>query len=170
MNFYEERLEEDREYEEHMTCSVPIMVRESFVKIPTRVFQSVTFNQWIGKARASVASYLFGFVIRAKMGNKIANHLYQKYYVEQRLLVSRFTQQGLAERLGYRDRRGVNNHMISLYEEGIFKVHEEPWNGRVLRVYEFGNWECVKGNYIENVYMWDKFLKLEAERTINRLC
>jgi len=170
MEYYEEVLDEDKEYEKCMIEVPPMIMRESFVKIPTSILRNPEYQKWRATARASVAEFLFGFVVRSRCGNLIADHLYKKYYREQGLLVARFTHQGLAERMGYRDRRGINNHMVVLEKEGIFKSRMEPWRNRKIKIYEFGTWANLQGcNYIENVYMYSKFHKLHAENNIGKL-
>lgn len=170
MEYYEEVLDEDREYEECMIKTPPMIVRESFIKIPTSIIRNPEYQKWRSTSRASVADFLFGFVIRNNCGNSIADFLYKRFYKEKKLLVARFTHQGLAERLGYKDRRGVNNHMIVLEKEGIFKTHIEPWRNRRIKIYEFGSWINVNGtNYIESVYMYNKFHNLHTEKKLEKL-
>lgn len=170
MHYHEEVFDEDKEYENHIVSCPPTIVRESFVKIPNKIIRNPFYQKWRATSRASVADFLFGFVIRNKCGNPIADHLYNEYYVKKKLLVARFTHQGLAERLGYKDRRGINNHMVVLEEEEVFKVHIEPWRNREIRVYEFGAWENLQGcNYIEIIHMHRKFSKILTEHNLEKL-
>lgn len=170
MDLHEEILDEDKEFEEYITKLPPMITKESFVKIPTVIMRNPLYQKWRSTSRASTAEFLFGFVIRASCNNNIAKMLYKKYYVEKHLLVARFTHQGLAERLGFKDRRGINNHMVMLEKEGIFKIHLEPWRNRQIRVYEFGSWHMSPGgNYEEIITMYSKFHKLAAEDNIARL-
>ena len=150
--------DENKEYEDCITKAPATVTKESFVKLPTRLMRNKFYQKWRGTQRASTAEFLMGFVIRKKYGNSIADKIYEEYYCKRQLLVARFTQQGLADRLGYKDCRGVNNHMTKLEKEGIFKVHDNRWNGRKLKIYEFGYWDDVTGNdYFEVIYMYKKF-------------
>lgn len=169
MDFYEERLEEDKEYEEFI-CEAPAYVEKiSYSKYPTKLQQNPLWQKWRATSRASVADFLFGFSIRKEMKNKIAAKIYYEFYRKRNIIAARFTQQGLAERLGYKDRRGVNNHMVKLAEEGIFKIHYMPWRDREIRVYEFGVWRVENDcDYLETIHMYTKFNKLWAEEKIRR--
>ena len=169
MRLHDERLDEDKEYEECIVNTPTTVETESFIKLPTRLMRNRFYQQWRCTKRASTAEFLFGFTIRKRCGNAIADLLYNKYYVEKKLLVARFTHQGLAERLGYKDRRGINNHMVELEKENIFTVHEEPWRDRSIRVYEFGTWDNKTGNdYFEIVHMYTKFNKMLATYAIEK--
>lgn len=169
MKFHEEVLDEDREFEECIVKSAPIIETESFIKLPSRLMRNCFYQQWRCTKRASTAEFLFGFTIRKKCGNAIADMLYDKYYIGEKLLVSRFTHQGLAERLGYKDRRGINNHMVDLEKEEIFKIHKEPWRNRIIRVYEFGTWDNKTGSdYFEIVHMYTKFNKILASYELEK--
>ena len=169
MEYHEEQLDEDKEYEECIVKTSPTFVIESFIKLPTRLMRNRFYQQWRCTKKASTAEFLFGFTIRKRCKNAIADMLFDKYYKEKKLLVARFTHQGLAERLGYKDRRGINNHMVALENEGIFKVHKEPWKNRILRIYEFGTWDNKTGNdYFEIIHMYTKFNKILADYEIEK--
>ena len=166
MEGYEEKkIRDDDEYERQL-CSVPPTIKIStYTKVATELIRNPLYQKWRGTARGSIAEFLYGFTIRARMNNAIADMLLENYYKEKRLLVARFTMQGLATRLGYKNRAGIINHMKVLEEEGIFKVHIEPWKGRNLRVYEFGYWDIAGvDTYFEVLHMHNKFHKLLAEK------
>ena len=142
---------------------------ESFIKLPTNIIRNPYYQKWRCMSRASIAEFLFGFVIRAKTGNRIADMMYEDFFLGKNLLVSRFTHQGLADRLQYRDRRGINNQMIQLEKEGIFKVTPVQWHGRVIRLYEFGTWKKENNQYNETIYMYKKFDDLLSNEVLQRL-
>jgi len=160
---------ENQEMEATLIKTPPTMTHDSYTKISTRMLRNPHYQAWRGTSRGSVADFLFGFTIRRKCGNAIADMLYDKYYVGKRLLVARFTQDGLAKLLGYKDRKSINKQMKLLEKEGIFKVHMEPWRGKKIRVYEFGYWENKTGtDYVEVLHFFCKFNKMLADEQLSR--
>lgn len=151
-DFVEDRSEEDKEFEELVLRTVPIEYQSPFWKLPYPFLRSNVFTKWITESKAQSWIRLYSCVIRADMNNKIASFLYHKYYVGKHKLVARFTQDGLAQSLGYKDRRGVNNHLVKLEKEGVIKIIPEKWNNRYIRVYDFGNWIEEDNTKIERIY------------------
>lgn len=164
----EKALRDDDIYEKHL-CSVPPMIEKvSYTKLATSMIRNPMYQKWRGTTRGSIAEFLYGFTIRAKLDNAIANMLYEKYYIGKKLLVARFTMHGIAKRLGYKNRSAIINHMKVLEEEEIFKVHIEPWRDRNLRIYEFGYWDIAgEDTYFEVLHMYNKFSKLLAEKKLH---
>lgn len=160
---------ENQEMEAALVKSPPTMVHDSYTKISTRMIRNPYYQAWRGTAAGSIADFLFGFAIRKKCGNAIADMLYEKYYRDKKLIVSRFTQEGLAKLLGYKNRKGVEKHMRALEKDGIFKIHMETWRNKKIRVYEFGYWENKTGtDYVEVLHFFCKFNKMLADSNLSK--
>jgi len=168
-DFVEDRSEEDKEYEDFILRTVPIEHQAPFWKIAYPFLRSNVFTQWITESKAQSWMRLFSCTIRADMNNKIASFLYHKYYVGKHKIVARFTQDGLAQSLGYKDRRGVNNHIVKLEKEGVIKVIPEKWNNRYIRVYDFGSWHEVDNTKIERLYFDSVMRKKIGELKLKEL-
>lgn len=168
-DFIEDRSEEDKEFEEFMAKTVPIEYQSPFLKIPCPFLRSNVFTRWITESKAQSWLRLYSFIIRAKMNNKIAAFLYDKYYIGKHKLVARFTQDGLAQSLEYKDRRGVNNHLVKLEKEGVIKIIPEKWNNRYIRVYDFGTWSEVDNSKIERLYFNSVMRKKIGELKLKEL-
>jgi hypothetical protein len=110
-------------------------------------------------------------VIRAKMNNRIADFIYKEYFIKRKLLASRFSQQGLAELLGYASKKGINNQLMKCEKEGVFRVEwlKVPWRKKKLKIYVFGSWENKTGNdHVETIDMFTKFKKEDAEKKLKK--
>lgn len=168
MKYEDDYFEEDKEFEECINKCPPVFKQASFVKEPMDIIRNVTYEKWRGSKRASTAWLLFGYTIRARCGNGIADAIYEKYYKKRKLIAARYTHQGLSEIMDYKDRRAIWNHLTACKKEGIFYVEEMPWTSRGrtrdIKIYVFGSWENVGGdNYIETVDMFTKFRKEDAD-------
>lgn len=167
MDFLEEREKEDIEFEQCINAVPGEFKQASFTMLPNSMHRNVPWQKWRGSPKASTVWWLVGYIIRAKIGNPIADRIYEKYYKKRHLLVARYTQQSIAEIFGYRDRRAVNNHLMACKNEGIFRVEELPWGNRKIKIYIFGSWENKTGcNYIETFDMFNKFKKLDGNRKL----
>lgn len=167
MVFFEKRLDEDVEFENCISKQPGKVSMSSFTMTPNDIHRNITWEKWRGTPKASTVWLLIGYIIRKRMNNPIADKIYENYYKERHLLVARYTQQGLANMFGYRDRRGINNHLKACERDSIFKIEEMPWGNRTIRIYIFGSWENKTGcNYVETFDMFTKFRKEDADKRI----
>ena len=142
---------------------------ESFVKLPNALVRNPLYQKWRGTARGSLAEFLLGYIIRGRTNSPVANKILDEFYIEKRLLVARFDNDTLAQKLGYKDRRGIIRHITQLQEEGIIKIHDiNNWYDYKVRLFEVGKWKMDKQNrYIEIIHMYSKFHKMLAEKNLN---
>ena len=165
----EERDEEDEEYEKCIIETPGEFSHASFTMIPNDIHRNITWARWRSRPRASTAWLLIGCIIRKEMKNKLADAIYKEYFLKRKLLVARYTQQGLAELFGYADRRAISNQLVKCEKEGIFKIEMMPWRNKKKRIYIFGSWENTTGiHHVETIDMFTKFRKEEAERKLKK--
>lgn len=165
--FEDGRTEEDREFEIELKKYAAIEYRAPFLKIPIPMLRSNIFIQWLTSAKAQSWFRLYSYIIRAKMSSKMASHIYKKYYVEKHKLVARFTQESLAQSLGFKDRRAANNHIVKLEKDGVIKIVDEPWGNRSIRLYEFGTWSKTEDGKSESLHLFSTMRKLIGEKNLN---
>jgi hypothetical protein len=166
MAYFAGKLEEDIEFENCMNSDSGKIVLPSFTMLPNDIHRNILWQKWRGSPRASTIWLLIGYIIRRKMNNPIADKIYYEYYKKRKLLVARYTQQGLADLFGYNDRRGINNHIKACEKEGVLKVEEMPWKSRKIKIYIFGSWQKLGDAYVETLDMFTKFRKEEAKRRL----
>lgn len=136
--------------------------KDSFIMLPTAIAKNVDYVHWRKSARGAIAEYLLCFIIRGKSQNLIQNEIFKKLYLGEQRLITRFSEEELAKRLNYRDKKSIVGYLNTLENEGIFKVIYFGWGKSKIKLYELGFYECVgPRNYSETIYAYQKFFALE---------
>ena len=139
--------------------------RDSFLMLPHSIIKNPAYQRWRGSSRASVAEYLLGYIIRGKSQNPISNRIFEEFYLDKQLLVTRFSDNELAKRLGYKNAKSISGYLNTLENEGIFKVIYLPWGEKKVKLYELGFYKKYPAcpEYSETIYLYKKFFTMEQQ-------
>ena len=142
--------------------------KQSFLMFPQSVGKIPEYQRWRGTARGSIASYLIMFIIRGGSQNPITNKIFEDFYLDQKLLVTRFSDDDLAKRLGYKGKKSISGYLKTLEQEGIFKVGHMYWNNTKVKLYNLGyyTYDDSESGYSETLYVYKKFFTLKQEKNI----
>jgi hypothetical protein len=139
---------------------------EQFLKTPYSIIRNKEYSKWSGTSEFKIWQYLTSYIIRKPNGNGLSKLLYKKYHTNG-VLVARWDQKDIAVNVGLRSPGHISDLLSSMDRKGIIIKHYEPWNRKLLCVYEFGRYN--RNTNKENYYAFDYFRKKKAETTLKEL-
>ncbi len=139
---------------------------EPFLIIPYKLIRSKAYSKWMVTKEYAVWAYLLTYVIRSpKMNVGGSLDIYEDYFVQRKLLASRWTLELLADRLDT-SKGAVARYVKSLNEKGLLKIEKVIIDYAKINIYIFGTHDGF-GNEI--LFAHTVFKKLAAAEQLKKL-
>lgn len=125
----------------------------SFVNVPSYIYQSLPYLDWCGTAEFKIFTALAGSIIRAPMKSQLARAIHEQCY-KKGLLVARYSTRALATKLGKPKhyQATVTRNIKSLVDKGFIHKIAVKWYNDVIYLYEMGVYDMAKkGNEIKKI-------------------
>ena len=124
------------------------------------------YSKWSGTSEYKIWQYLTSYIVRKPNGNGLTRFLYKNYH-ENGMLVARWNQKDIARNVGLRSPGHISDLLSSMNKKGIIIKHFEPWNGKLLCVYEFGKYDKNIGK--ETYHAFNYFRKENSKNILGNL-
>ena len=138
-------------------------VKNPNIIIPIEVVQYDAYLKWHRTLESGVWMCLLGYIIRSVNANTGGLDLYNRFFIGQKKLVSRWSLADIAKKIGS-EKSSISKALKRLEKKGFIKIHKIRRGKVTVNVYELGKVDFE--NDVQIIYGWKEWKKMAAAHKI----